>query len=429
MAIVRPFRALRYNDARFPELSALLAPPYDIINAAEQRALYDRHAENVIRLEYGLQSAQDSREDNRYSRARATLDAWCAAQVLVMEAAPCFYPHRQGFTWGGENFTRQGMFAAVRLEAFDEGDVLPHEWTLKGPKEDRLQLMHACLASFSPIFGLYDGADSELGALVQRASAGAPLATAAGAGFDEMLWRSKDAALNTAIAEALRARKILIADGHHRYETMLAVRDMLRAEYPDAPADADFNYAFMLLVDLHDPGLLVLPTHRLLSLTPEMQAAFSRIVNERFHREFLLDLRPEQVSETLACQEDAHAFIWYARHTGQLLTSTKSSQDGLPVLDVQVLQEQLIAPLLAADPAAAATVERNVRYTHDAADAMAAVDRGEAQAALFLRGTPVPEVLTLAEAGIRLPQKSTYFYPKVPTGLVMYNLRPEVMVG
>ena len=114
MATVRPFRALRYNDARFPELSALLAPPYDIIDAAEQRALYDRHAENVIRLEYGLQSAQDTAEDNRYTRARATLEAWCTEQVLVMEASPSFYPHRQGFTWGGEHRTREGVFAAVR---------------------------------------------------------------------------------------------------------------------------------------------------------------------------------------------------------------------------------------------------------------------------------------------------------------------------
>lgn len=429
MAIVRPFRALRYNDARYPDLTALLAPPYDIINAAEQRVLYERHTENVIRLEYGLQSAQDTAADTRYSRARATLDAWCAAQTLVLEAAPSFYPHRQGFSWNEEYFYRQGVFAAVQLEAFDAGDVLPHEWTLTGPKEDRLQLMHACQASFSPIFGLYDGADSEMGALLRRASTGVPLATAAGDGFDETLWRCTDPALNTAIAAALRQRKILIADGHHRYETMLAVRDLLRAEYPNAPANAGFNYAFMLLVDLRDPGLLVLPTHRLLLLTPEMQAACSRVLGAHFQRQPLRELRPAQVSEILARQGDAHAFIWYAEHTSTLLTSAKATRNGLPVLDVQVLQEQLIAPLLEVDPVAEGTVERNVRYTHDIADAMAAVDRGEAQAALFLRATPVPDVLTLAAAGIRLPQKSTYFYPKVPTGLVMYSLRPEVTVG
>ena len=317
----------------------------------------------------------------------------------------------------------------MRLEAFGEGDVLPHEWTLKGPKEDRLQLMHACLASFSPIFGLYDGADGELGGLLQRASAGAPLLTAQGHGFEETLWRSTDAALNTAITDALRQRKILIADGHHRYETMLAMRDVLRAEFPDAPEEADFNYTFMLLVDLHDPGLLVLPTYRLLSLTPEMQQAYSRVAGASFQRETLRNLNPGLVEETLARHEDEHAFIWYAGHAGELLTCPKSTKDGLPVLDVQVLQDQLIAPVLAADPTASASVERNVRYTHNPAEALAWVDQDGAQAALFLRGTPVADVLTLAAAGIRLPQKSTYFYPKVPTGLVMYNLRPEVTVG
>ncbi len=190
MANVRPFRALRYNVARFPELSAVLAPPYDIISTPEQCALYDRHAENVIRLEFGQRFVLDSAEENRYTRARETLKAWCADRVLVMEETPCFYPHRQGFAWNGAPMFRRGFFAAVRLEAFGEGDVLPHEWTLKGPKEDRLQLMHACLASFSPIFGLYDGADGELGSLLQRASAGAPLLTAQGHGFEETLWRS-----------------------------------------------------------------------------------------------------------------------------------------------------------------------------------------------------------------------------------------------
>ena len=210
---------------------------------------------------------------------------------------------------------------------------------------------------------------------------------------------------------------------------MLAMREVLRAEYHDAAEQADFNYAFMLLVNLHDPGLLVLPTHRLLLLTPEMRQAFSRVAGAHFQREPLPDLRPEQVMAILAQCGDAHAFIWYAGRNGELLTRPKSSTDGLPILDVQVLQEQLITPLFATDPAASASVEHNVRYTHDTADAMAAVDRGEAQAALFLRGTPVAEVLPLATAGIRLPQKSTYFYPKVPTGLVMYNLRPEVTVG
>jgi len=429
MACVRPFSALRYNVERFPDLAAVLAPPYDIINAAQQQALYYRDPHNVIRLEYGVQSPQDTPEDNRYTRAHATLNTWCEEQVLVQEARPAFYPHRQQFTWAGQTHARQGFFAAVELAPFDEGDVLPHEWTLKGPKDDRLKLMRACLASFSPIFGLYDGANSGIGELLERATSQAPLATAHGEEFDEVLWRSEDAALNEAIATALSQRQILIADGHHRYETMLAMRDLLRTEFPDAPVTADLNYAFMLLVDLHDPGLLVLPTHRLLLLNAEMRSAFCRVASDHFTQEKLPDLRPDAVTDLLARHEGEHAFLYYADHTFTLLTRPKVERNGLPLLDVMVLQEDLIAPLLAADPAGVATLERNVRYTHDLDEALAAVDSGEVQSAILLNPTPVQDVLTLAAAGIRLPQKSTYFYPKVPTGLVMYNLRPEVTVG
>lgn len=429
MATVRPFPALRYNVERFPNLAEVLAPPYDIISPADQQALYDRHPQNVIRLEYGQQSAQDTPEENRYTRARATLESWLRAQALIMETPPCFYPHRQRFTWEGEARARQGFFAAVRLQPFDEGDVLPHEWTLKGPKEDRLKLMRACLASFSPIFGLYDGANSEIGDCLRRVTAHDPLAIAAGHGFDETLWRSADPALNATIADALSHRQILIADGHHRYETMLALRDLLRTEFPDAPENAAINYAFMLLVDLHDPGLLVLPTHRLLLLTSAMRDAFCRVASRQFQMEKLGALRADAVEATLARYAGMHAFIWYERGCYTLLTSPTTLINGLPVLDVVALQDTLIAPLLAESLEGDATIERNVRYTHDAADAVARVDAGEAQAAVFLNPTPVKDVLTLAAAGVRLPQKSTYFYPKVPTGLVMYNLQPEVTVG
>lgn len=429
MAVIRPFHGLRYNEARFPDLAAVLAPPYDVINAAEQQALYDRHPANVIRLEYGVQRADDSETDNRYTRACTALQAWMADQTLAMDARPCLYPHRQRYTWGGETRTREGFFAAVELQPFDQGDVLPHEWTLKGPKEDRLRLMRTCLASFSPVFGLYDGRNSEVGAVLASASTASPLVTARGHGFDEAMWRIDDGAATAAISEALAKRQILIADGHHRYETMLALRDVLRREFPEAPPTAAFNYTLMLLVDIHDPGLLVLPTYRLLQLTPAMCAGFCRIAADRFESTDLAVAQPEQVIELLARHTDEHAFICYMDGVYRLLTAPKTLKNGLPVLDVVALQEWLVAPLLALDAAEDASVERNVRYTISPREAVARVDRGEAQAAVFLNPTPVPEVLTLAANGIRLPQKSTYFYPKVPTGLVMHNLRPNVTVG
>ena len=429
MASVRPFRALRYPFDQVADPAAVLAPPYDIINAAQQQELYARDLHNVIRLEYGLQAAEDTAENNRYTRAKATQAEWLAAGTLIEDAQPAFYPHAQRFQWAGQARERRGFFAAVRLQPFDAGEILPHEWTLKGPKEDRLQLMRACLASFSPIFGLYDGRHSALGELLAGATAGAPLVRAAGHGFDETLWRTDDPAICAGITDALAQRQILIADGHHRYETLLALREILCREFPDAPETAAFKYGLLLLVDLHDPGLLVLATHRLLLLTPEMSSAFCRVIGDRFTLEKIAVTQPAQITDLLARRKSEHAFIWYTRGHYTLLTAPRMTRDGLPMLDVVVLQECIIAPLFASDPAGEATVERNIRYTVDPAEAVRRVDAGEAASAVFLNPTPVPDVLTLAAAGIRLPQKSTYFYPKVPTGLVMYDLRPEVSVG
>ncbi|HOS42620.1 MAG TPA: DUF1015 family protein, partial [Armatimonadota bacterium] len=243
------------------------------------------------------------------------------------------------------------------------------------------------------------------------------------------LWTITDPAVIARIQALMAAKEILIADGHHRYETLLAMRDELCARYPDAPETAGFHYAMLLLVDLHDPGLLVLPTHRLLLLTPEMTAAFCRVAGLAFSMEQVAVAHPDQVPALLATYRDQHAFLWYTEGRYTLLTSPRGYRNGLPVLDVQALQERLTDPLFALDPDGQASVEANIRYTVHPADAVARVDRGEVDAAIFLNPTPVADVFTLAGAGIRLPQKSTYFYPKVPTGLTMLSLRPDVEVG
>jgi len=429
MASVRPFHALRYQVKGVADQAALLAPPYDVIDAAQQQALYARDPHNVIRLEYGMPMPGDNEENSRYTRAAETLRDWLADGTLMMEAGASFYPHEQHYEWNGQRRVRRGFFAAVRLAPFDAGEVLPHEETLKGPKLDRMKLMRRCLASFSPGFGLYDGRNSALGKLLQHAMASTPLITAAGYEFDDRLWRIDDPKLTEAIAAELDHRQILIADGHHRYETMLALRDRLREEFPDVPETAAFNYVLMLLVDLNDPGLLVLPTHRLLLLEPEMKAAFCRVAGHNFTMEKIVPANAEAVTALLHDHRDKHAFVWYANGTYSLLTSPKLQRDGLPVLDVVALQERIFDPLFALDVEGEASVENSIRYTHHVGEAVACVERGEANGAIFLNPTPIRDVLTLAAAGIRLPQKSTYFHPKVPTGLVMHNLRPEVMVG
>ncbi len=428
MAVVRPLCAVKYNFAQFPDASVLLAPPYDVIKGDLQNKLYDKSPYNVIRLEYGVQNDTDMDTDNRYTRAKATLDAWLAEGILQVDDAPAFYLHRQKFDWDGEELVRTGFFAAVELQPFEAGIILPHEYTLKGPKVDRLKLMDTCGASFSPGFGLYDGRNTGINEITAEIVKTEPLACAEGNGFSDCLWRVDDLEICEKISTALINRQILIADGHHRYETTLALRDQLRERYPDAPKNAAFNYTMMALVDINYPGLLVLPTHRMILNDAQVNDAFDCLSCNGFTPEKLNITDPDEVTDILAERSDSHAFVIYHKGEYTLITAPPTELNGLPVLDVTTLQNRIISPMLA-EISADATIESHVRYTIDPREAVAHVDAGDMSVAIFLNPTPVEDVLRLAAAGIRLPQKSTYFFPKLPTGLIMYSLQPDVIVG
>ncbi len=428
MAVVRPLSALKYDFSQFPDASVLLAPPYDVIKGDLQNKLYEKSPYNVIRLEYGIQNDTDTDADNRYTRAKSALDNWLAEGILQIDESPAFYMHRQKFEWDGEEIIRTGFFAAVELQPFEAGIILPHEYTLKGPKVDRLKLMDTCGASFSPGFGLYDGRNTGINEIMAEIFETEPIACAEGNGFSDCLWRVDDAAICEKISTALINRQILIADGHHRYETTLALRDQLRERYPNAPKNASFNYTMMALVDINDPGLLVLPTHRMMLNDEKLSSAFDCLTCNGFDLEKQNISDPDEVTDILAERSDAHAFIIYQKGEYTLITAPQTELNGLPVLDVTTLQNRIISPMLSAI-SADATVESHVRYTIHPREAVAQVDSGEMSVAIFLNPTPVEDVLRLAAAGIRLPQKSTYFFPKLPTGLIMYSLRPDVTVG
>ncbi|HXJ21079.1 MAG TPA: DUF1015 domain-containing protein [Polyangia bacterium] len=431
MALIAPFAGLRYDAARVGDIGQVLAPPYDVIGEVERAALEERHPENVVRIELPRGDT-----DARYAEAARRLDAWREAGILRPDVGPGLYVYEQQFRLPGAPatgrvYSRRGFFAAVRLEPFERRVVLPHEATLAGPKEDRLKLMRATRTQISPIFGLYRDPRGASRAVVDAAAATSPDVDATMAdGGRHRLWRLSNPEPVATLVDLMADKQILIADGHHRYETMLALGPELRAlDYAAGEAAVDFG--MMFLARAEDPGLLVLPTHRLVRGLADFEAAALRAAaSPAFDIADGDEATPEAIEERLG-REGTAGLVFAMRVPGRAQTAwftLKSIVDlsalgppALRKLDVTVLHGVLLGPLLAIDETAMAE-QTYLDYTHDTAEALARVDSGDAQAAFFMNPTKVEDVLAVCEAGLLLPQKSTYFHPKLATGLVMYGL-------
>jgi len=428
LAVLIPIRGLRYNLQAVGDLAAVVTPPYDVITPEAQARYYARHPYNIIRLEYGKTEPGDDETNNRYTRAASTFAAWREQGILIREEKPAFYLYEQEFQVRGKRLRRYGFFCAVRLERFEHGVIMPHEETLAAPKKDRLELLRACRANFSPIFGLYaDREGSALAALLQ--AAGQPVAFF----YDEQghahrLWVITDAAIIRAVQDRLADRRILIADGHHRYETALAYAEEKAGPGPH-------QYVMMVLVNIYDPGLVVLPTHRLVRDTGKLEVpALIRALEEQFE---VAEAPPasawnfEAFLASLASR-GRHAFGLYA---GQGKLYILKLRDEVPVqrllpqirspawreLDVAVLHHLIFHRVLGIGPQECENGDL-LAYTRDEEHALHLVDGGEYRLAFFLNPTRVEEVVAVAETGDRMPQKSTYFYPKLITGLVINPL-------
>ncbi len=425
MAEVAPFSGLRYDAQQAPDLARVLAPPYDVIDEGEHRALEARDPHNVVRLE--LPRGQG---DARYEGAADQLSAWTSQGVLRVDPAPAFYVYEQQFDWNGARLTRRGFFGAVRLEPFERRVVLPHEHTLTGPKEDRRRLLRATRTQFSPIFGLYRDGDGTAGKLIDAVAAGPALVeTTTPDGIRHRMWLLSHTVPLARLSGLLADKQILIADGHHRYETMLGLRDELRPPGVAGPAPSDFT--MMFLARAEDPGLVVLPTHRLVKDLPGFDfAALCAAAKAAFEITGGDERTPEAIEARLA-QEGASRVAFAVRVPGESTTTwfaLKSIVDlsalgppSLRKLDVTVLHGVILGSLLGIDAEALAN-QSFLSYTHDTKEAIARVAAGRAQAAFFMNATKIDQILAVCEAGFVLPQKSTYFQPKLATGVVMYRL-------
>ena len=423
-------RGVRYGSAAPEKMAGVICPPYDVISPEQQAELYERDPHNAIRLEFGRIEAQDAPGENRYTRAAATWREWLAQGVLAQDDAPSIYPYRQGFLLHGEERRRGGMFCLLRLEEFERRLMLPHEGTLSAPKADRLELMRTCQAQLSPVLALFKDRSGSVSSLLAAVCQGDPLVRAELPGESHALWRCKRRDWIQEVFGLLDEGPFFIADGHHRYETALNLRNELRARHPEAPANAAFNYVLVLLVNADDPGLVILPTHRLLRLGADDLALLERLVGERFRVEAIAGSPGDLHVESLLAEQAGNGtvYAWYTPGDGYRLLKPKEAPaaDESPTasLDVRILHERLLDVVLTQ-----ANQTLQVKYLTDARTAVAAVESGDYQAAFLLNPTPVEQVLQVALAGERMPGKSTYFYPKAPTGFVMSPIAPDERAG
>ena len=295
MCDVRPFCGLRYNLQRVPDSSSVITPPYDVISLTERLSYYRKSPYNIIRLEYGEEQPGDSADNNKYTRAAAILDAWLKDEILVREEHPALYIVEHNFPYQDTTRSRLGLLARVRLEELDnKGHIRPHEKTTKEPAVDRLNLLRACRANLSPIMGLLRTEKGEMVSLLRRLIKGEPALSATdNQGVNYRLWVITDRAAIDRIAKLFADKVIYIADGHHRYETALRYRNEQCAAHHSCTGDEPFNFVMMSLMDSQDPGLVMLPTHRLVKgLEPQKIAQLEEKLSDYFSVDGLLPPLP-----------------------------------------------------------------------------------------------------------------------------------------
>lgn len=428
MAEIIALKGVRYSPDLSGDLRELTTPPYDVIGEQEQQMYYDRHPNNVIRLEYGKIYPTDDENNNRYTRAAGDLQEWLASGVLQREEKPALYLYEQEFVVAGNKYVRTGLICGVRLAEYAERVVLPHEETLAKPKEDRLKLMKACLANFSSIFGLYRDQEHKLDNLLISAREGAKsLEFTDDQGEIHRLWVIDREDVIAQAKELMVEKPIYIADGHHRYETALHFKREMEAE-----GKPGYDYIMMTLVNVYDPGLVVMPTHRLVNnvsdfnserLLTRLEQDFEVELIDKVSNDDQLPQKMKQFTGLMAERGEKDQVFGLCLKDGALYLLT--NKGGKPNtgsanerLDVSVLQQEILEKYLGIG-ADERENESNLVYTRDEVYGCKAVLENQYQACFFLNPTKVTEVTDVADESGKMPQKSTYFYPKLVTGLVL----------
>ena len=425
MAEIKPFRALRFDTQAAGNIQQLTCPPYDIISEEQRNQYLKTNEHNVIRLEL-------PRCENHYEEAGSLLHQWEQQGVLKQDEQEGLYIYEEEFQAHGKTMRVKGIICRVKLEEFSKGVVLPHEETLSKAKADRFQLMKATFCNFSQIYSLYMDPQHKTPDKINRLSQGTPeVEMQDGDGVIHRLWIVTDPQEIQEICSDFAQRKLYIADGHHRYETALNFRDDCRKQRIAKEGDA-VDYVMMMLVDMENSGLVVFPTHRLVrGLSSFDETAVKQACREYFQVEDRTDISTIEGELNALYQQGKKAFAFYTgedRWTLLVLKDMDAVRKLLPQasaatqgLDVTVLHSLVLEKIFGIDKENMAQ-QINLTYTRDFQEAITSVEKKESQCAFILNPTRVTEIRDVAAAGEKMPQKSTYFYPKLITGLVMNQM-------
>lgn len=434
MADVQPFRGWRYDLAQVGSLSDVVAPPYDVIGPQMQLELYQQHPCNVIRLDLNREEPGDSTPDARYTRAANFLRHWQSEGILMQEGEDAFYVYHQEFDWEGKRYVRRGFLGRVRLEEFGKGKIYPHEQTMSGPKADRLMLTKACRMNLSPVFGLFPDSDNTVQEPLEKAIVGVtPLEATDHLGVLHRLWPVTDPAAINAARSLLRDKPIFIADGHHRYETSLNYRNWLKSEGRWCGEEDASNFVLMMFVGMSDPGLAILPTHRLVSGLPELtsedvKAALSEHMDleetgegaEGAQRTWeMIELDGGQNAFGFGTSLDGKWLFGRVRDWTIMRKLAPDQSDAWRQLGVSLLRNLILEHALKHHYPNA---DMQLRYVHLLDEVIEAQHEKSCGLACLVPPAQISDVEEIASKFEKMPAKSTFFYPKLLTGLVFNPL-------
>ena len=435
MADVQPLRGIRYHSETLGNLAQVITPPYDVISEEAQANYYARSPYNIIRLELGLDVLGDTSLNNRYTRAATTFAEWRANSIVQQETTRCYYLYQQIFTHNSQTYTRTSLLARVHLEPWSARIILPHEHTMAKPKDDRLKLLRACVTNLSPIMSLYDDPQGRIRRLLSSYAENVEVQIIDDVNEGHRLHPITEEHQISLIHNFFAERQLYIADGHHRYETALNYREEVRVMHRNLDPKDAANFVLMALTDIDDPGLLVLPTHRL--LIGLSQDALNRLTSQQLARYFTVydtgeasassDVLLEGLAQkgvyqpSFVLSTTQKTWLLSLNEAGKARMGESSHSSAWNELDVAIAHTLILEDILGlkAEDMAAGT---HIRYIRDAQQALHTIQTSQAQVALILNATRVRQICDVADADDRMPQKSTYFYPKLITGLVMNPL-------
>ena len=438
MTEVHPFRGYRYNKEKISNLANVICPPYDVMTEQQQNSLRACSPYNYINLEESKSLPNDSEQNNKYTRAASLLDTWIKQDILKRDDSAVFYLHEHSFSLKNKTFTRRDLMARVRLYEWEEMVVRPHEGTLSGPKSDRINLLWALNANTSPVFSLYEDRDKTVYNALEKAWLEEPVFDISVDGERHTLRLLSDQKTIDAASNAFAAKNLYIADGHHRYESAIYYRNELSNCHGSLPANHAANFVMMCLVDFDDAGLLILPPHRLLrglssstldNLTQNLTNFFEVIPFDiraadgwAESQKLLNDKKYLRLGLYGLAQDGA----WHDKMLVLTLKDFSLASDMMPYhhsemykkLDVSIVDHVILEEMLGLN----SHEESMISYVTDKNECIRLVDSNEYQLCFFVRAITPDDIKAIADARDRMPRKSTYFFPKLPSGLVLNKL-------